>query len=94
MPTQNVSLSDQQIGFIRKSIDNGDFRNASEVVRAGLRLLAQEQAQNKLKLKYLRSVVKEGFDAIDRGEYEVVTQDNIEEFLSSLGTDKRERKSA
>jgi len=72
----------------------GTFRNASEVVRAGLRLLAQEQAQNKLKLKYLRSVVKEGFDAIDRGEYEVVTQDNIEEFLSSLGTDKRERKSA
>src|SRR6185437_13748151 len=51
MPTRNVNLSEQQAKFIRKSVDQGRFRNSSEVVRAGLRLLEQQELQEKLKLK-------------------------------------------
>jgi antitoxin ParD1/3/4 len=94
MPTRNVNISAQQAEFIRKSIGAGGFRNVSEVVRAGLRLLEQEESQNKLKLKHLRSLVKEGFDAIDRGDYESITQDNLGQFLDGLRTTKRGRKTA
>jgi antitoxin ParD1/3/4 len=93
MPTQNVNLSDQQSKFIRRSIGGGRFRNASEVVRAALRLLEQEEEQNKLKLKRLRHLVKEGFDSIDRGDYETITEDTLPEFINSFRTSARGGKS-
>ena len=94
MPTKNVNLSHQQSKFIRRSIDHGRFRNASEVVRAALRLLEQEEEQNKLKLARMRRLVKEGFDEIHRGEYEVITKDTLAEFLDSFRTTPRSRKSS
>jgi antitoxin ParD1/3/4 len=94
MPTRNVNLSTEQAEFIQKTIDTGGFRNASEVIRAGLRLLEQEQELNRLKLKRLRAVVKEGFDAIDDGDYEMVTQDGLGKFLASVSAVKRRNKSA
>ena len=42
MPTQNVNLQDHQADFIRERVRMGRFQNASEVVRAGLRLLEQQ----------------------------------------------------
>jgi antitoxin ParD1/3/4 len=94
MPTQNVSLSDQQVRFIRTSISHGRFRNASEVVRAALYLLEQEERQNKVKLEHMRRLVKEGFDEIHRGEYEVITKDTLAEFLDTFRTSPRSRKSS
>ena len=46
----------------------GAMRNASEVVREGLRLLEQREQEEKAKLTWLRSAVREGLDQIDRGE--------------------------
>ncbi len=45
MPTQNVNLADHHANFIRSSVDSGRYRNASEVVRAGLRLLEDHEAE-------------------------------------------------
>jgi antitoxin ParD1/3/4 len=84
MPTQNVNLSDQHTAFIQSTISSGQFCNASEVVRAGLRALEQQIQEDALKLKALKRLAKEGFDAIERGEFIAVSYDEIDRFLDTL----------
>lgn len=69
MPTRNISLSDQFDSFIAASIEEGRYGNASEVVREGLRLLQQREAEDRAKIEWLRGAAQEGIDAIERGEY-------------------------
>ena len=93
MPTQNVNLSEQQVAFIRQGIDQGRYRNASEVVRAGLRMLAQSEQEDKLKLRALRRLAKQAFGDIDRGRFEAVDPDRLEEFMAKVDTKIRASKS-
>jgi antitoxin ParD1/3/4 len=92
MPTKNVSLSPQQAKFVRQSIKDGGFRNASEVLRAGLRLLEQRQKADELKLAALRKMCKEGFDQIDQGKYELVDPNDLEAFLDRLSPSRSSKK--
>jgi putative addiction module CopG family antidote len=46
--TRNVSLTAELNAFIRAQVDSGHYQNASEVVRAGLRLLAQQAERQAL----------------------------------------------
>jgi antitoxin ParD1/3/4 len=89
MPTRNVNLSQQQARFIRSSIDDGRYRNASEVVRAGLRVLEQNEQQDKLKLRALRRLAKQGFDDIDRGRFEAVDSGGLDQFMSRMDAKAR-----
>jgi len=91
MPTQNVNLSDQQAKFIRRTVGKGRCRNASEVVRAGLRLLEQQEQEQKLKLDTLRRLGNEAFAEIDRGEFEAVAIEGIDQFMAR--TDAKARAS-
>lgn len=59
MPT-SVALSTHFEQFIRDQIDSGRFNNASEVVRAGLRLLEDQEQQASLKLEALRAAIASG----------------------------------
>ena len=69
MPTRNVNLTEHLDRFIETGITSGRFSNASEIVREGLRLLEQREQEDKAKLEWLRTAAKEGFDAIDCGDY-------------------------
>jgi antitoxin ParD1/3/4 len=89
MPTRNVNLSDQQAAFIRQSIRAGRYRNASEVVRAGLLLLEQRDEEDRLKLNILRRFAKDAFDAIDRGEHVTVDPDQLEDFMDRVAPKAR-----
>ena len=40
--TRNVSLTAELNAFIRAQVSSGQYQNASEVVRAGLRLLQRQ----------------------------------------------------
>ena len=62
---KTISLTAKDDAFIAAQVDSGEYGNASEVVRAGLRLLEQE----KLELAALRRAVAEGDAAYARGEY-------------------------
>lgn len=53
---KTISLSPRDEDFINAQIEAGEFNNSSEVFRAGLRLLEQEQ----LKLRALRRAIAEG----------------------------------
>ncbi|MFN4089844.1 MAG: type II toxin-antitoxin system ParD family antitoxin [Alphaproteobacteria bacterium] len=45
MPTRNVVLTDSQTELIDRLIADGRYQNASEALRAGLRLLEREEAE-------------------------------------------------
>jgi antitoxin ParD1/3/4 len=62
---KTISLTPKDDAFINGQIEAGEFGNASEVLRAGLRLLEQEQ----LKLASLRQAIAEGDAAFERGEF-------------------------
>lgn len=52
----SISLSDQLAAFIETQVTSGRFGSASDVVRAGLRLLEEQE----LKLAALRAALIEG----------------------------------
>jgi antitoxin ParD1/3/4 len=62
---KTISLTSKDDAFINRQIETGEFGNASEVLRAGLRLLEQEQ----LKLVALRQAIAEGDAAYAGGEF-------------------------
>ena len=45
--TRNVSLTAELNAFIRAQVASGQYQNASEVVRASLRLLQQQEQRHK-----------------------------------------------
>ncbi len=60
MPT-SVALSAHFEQFVRHQVASGRFNNASEVVRAGLRLLEDQQQEAAFKLEVLRAAIADGF---------------------------------
>ena len=55
----SISLGDHFVSFIDSKISTGRFKNASEVIRAGLRLLEEEET----KILALRKAIDEGFES-------------------------------
>jgi len=55
----SISLGNHFESFIEQSIHQGRFSNESEVVRAGLRLLEEEEG----KLANLKQAVQEGLES-------------------------------
>lgn len=60
MPTRNVNLTDELDRFVATSVESGRYENASEVVRAALRALADRERERQAKLAALRAAVAEG----------------------------------
>jgi antitoxin ParD1/3/4 len=50
MPTRNVNLTEGLDRFILAKIENGQYENASEVVRDALRRLEREEREYEAKL--------------------------------------------
>lgn len=55
----SVSLGEYFEDFVGNRISEGRYKNASEVIRAGLRLLEEEEN----KVQILRSAIQEGIDS-------------------------------
>ncbi|MDI1255432.1 MAG: type II toxin-antitoxin system ParD family antitoxin [Flavobacterium sp.] len=55
----SISLGNHFESFIEYSLSKGRFQNASEIVRAGLRLLEEEEN----KIVVLRNAIQEGIDS-------------------------------
>ena len=55
----SVSLGSYFEDFVDNKISQGRFKNASEVIRAGLRLLEKEEN----KIEFLKKAVQEGIDS-------------------------------
>jgi antitoxin ParD1/3/4 len=59
MPT-SVALGNHFETFLREQVESGRFNNASEVVRAGLRLLEETEQRKSLELDALRAEIAAG----------------------------------
>ena len=55
----SVSLGNYFEEFVENSISRGRYKNASEVIRAGLRLLEEEEN----KVQALKNAIREGVDS-------------------------------
>lgn len=59
---QNVSLGPHLDRFVQEQIETGRFQNASEVIRAGLRLLEDQDTGLAERRAELRRQINEAFD--------------------------------
>ena len=55
----SISLGNHFESFVEYSISKGRFNNVSEVIRAGLRLLEEEESR----LSVLKNAIQEGIDS-------------------------------
>ena len=86
MPTRNVNLTGSLSRFRRDPDCLGAVRDASEVMRAGLRLLEREAKEDEEKLAVLRGLAAEGFDALDRGEGTTLEGEReVADFIKDIG---------
>ena len=86
MPTRNINLTDHYDRFVHDQIAEGRYKNASEVLRAGLRLLEQQSREDEEKLAALRGLAAEAFASLERGEGTTLEGDQqLENFIASIG---------
>jgi antitoxin ParD1/3/4 len=80
VPTRNVVLTDHQAALIERLVESGRYQNASEVLRAGLRLLEHRE-----RIEALEAAIAEGEASVARGEHTVLEgKDDIRAFVASL----------
>ncbi len=85
MPTRNLVLTDHQHEMIDTLVRSGRYQNASEVLREGLRLIEQREAEEAIKLEALRRAAQVGWDHLAAGRYRDVSDDDLEDFVGQLG---------
>ena len=74
MNTTSVALGTYFENFVRTKVEQGRYNNASEVIRAGLRLLEENESQ----LQELRMAIADGMNS------GLATDFNPQEHLKSL----------
>jgi antitoxin ParD1/3/4 len=74
--TITIDTGDELRSFIDESVKSGYYKTTSEVVREGLRLLQEKQAESKLKI--LQNLIQEGEDSGVASEW------SMQDFLSRM----------
>ncbi len=78
MPNRNVNLTDELDRFIAAKVASGRYENASEVVRAALRSLENDERLYEAKITALRT-------ALDEGEQSGIAEDySLDDILAEL----------
>jgi len=85
MPTRNVVLTDHQHQVIETLVGSGRYQNASEVLRDGLRLVEQREAENAAKLNALREAAAVGWRDLEAGRYRDVSEDGVADYIAQCG---------
>jgi antitoxin ParD1/3/4 len=84
MSTRNISLTEHYDQFVAGAVITGRYQNASEVVRAGLRLLEDRENEQQEKLKNLQNITQASFKAMDNGEFSTRSFDDIADSVLGL----------
>ena len=85
MPTRNVVLTEHQADLVARLVTSGRYQNASEVMRAGLRLVERQEAEDEIRLKAMREAADAGLADIAAGRFRAFdSAAALEEHLSAL----------
>lgn len=85
MTTQHLELSEHDSEFVRRCVQEGRYKDANEVVEAGLRLLEEREEEERLQLERLRAEVKKGMDDLEAGRYvEVNSPEELQAHFDNL----------
>jgi len=74
----SITLGNHFENFVQSSISVGRYKNASEVIRAGLRLLEEEES----KVVALKQAIQEGIESGSKEDFEP------EQFLQKLKAER------
>lgn len=86
MTTKNISLTEHYSELVETLVASGRYKNASEVVREGLRLLEQRTSEDEHRIELLQQLASEGFRELDQGEgVGLKTSGQIAAHISKLG---------
>ena len=80
MKNTSISLGSHFDEFIKSQISDGRYKNVSEVIRAGLRILEDEES----KTKALKAAIQKGLDSPSISDFD------FKENLKKLKQEKRE----
>ncbi len=86
IPTRNINLTAEQDAFVEEIVRAGMYQNASEAMRDAVRGLQHRLQADELKLDFLRTQVKAGLHALDRGEFTEVDDAGLDATLDRLST--------
>jgi antitoxin ParD1/3/4 len=73
----NVSLTAQLESYVQQKVASGMYNSASEVMREALRLMAEKDALQAVKLETLRNDLQLGLITLDSGKGRVLDIDAI-----------------
>lgn len=79
MKNTSVSLGDYFDQFVSKQVAEGRYKNVSEVIRAGLRLLENEES----KMLALKNAIQQGLNSPRVEDFD------FEEHLATLKSDRK-----
>ena len=84
MPTRNVVLTDRQAELIEALVESGRYQNASEVLREGIRLVEQRDAEDRARIEALRTAIATGDADIAAGRSKVFKGSALARRVQSL----------
>ena len=88
MPTRNIVLTDHQADLVARLVASGRYRNASEVMREGLRLVERRESEDEVRLEAMREAADTGIADIAAGRFRTfVTAHTLEDHLSALSSE-------
>ncbi|MEL6348620.1 MAG: type II toxin-antitoxin system ParD family antitoxin [Myxococcota bacterium] len=66
--SRTVSFTPEQAHFLDECVRSGRYQSVSEVVRAGIRLLAHEETTREAAVERVRQMIDVGAQELDRDE--------------------------
>ena len=90
----NISLTTELDSFVQEKVESGLYHSASEVIRAGLRLLKEQDALREVRLEQLRKDINLGIEQIERGDYTDHADDELPALADTIKAEGRRRRAA
>ncbi len=95
MPTRNVVLTDHQARLVDRLVSSGRYQNASEVLREGLRMVEDREAEDNARLHALREAASVGISDIETGRFRSFeSPDALNRHLTAIAAEAIGRKPA
>ena len=91
-----VSISEKYLAHIQRLVDSGRYPSADDVVARALALLEERDLADSdpaiaAELAEIRAKVKEGIEALERGDYKEYTNETLYQLFEDIKREGRQR---